>query len=69
MPRPLSATPPYGPVGTFNGFRLDAPMADRIDSIFVSRGIRVLKYGVLSDHLDRRFPSDHHPVMVRLAFE
>ena len=33
------------------------------------RGIRVLKYGVLSDHLDRRFPSDHHPVMVRLAFE
>jgi len=67
--RPLSATPPYGPVGTFNGFRLDAPMADRIDYIFVSRGIRVLKYGVLSDHLDRRFPSDHHPVMVRLAFE
>lgn len=67
--RAITATPPYGPLGTFNGFRLDAPMTERIDYVFVSRGIRVLKYGVLTDHLERRFPSDHHPVMVRLAFD
>lgn len=64
--REISATPPYGPVGTFNGFKLAAPMRDRIDYVFVGTGVRVLKYGVLSDNLDGRFPSDHHPVVVTL---
>ncbi|HJV69137.1 endonuclease/exonuclease/phosphatase family protein, partial [Ideonella sp.] len=34
--RAISKAPPYGPVGTFNGFKLDAPLVDRIDYIFVS---------------------------------
>jgi endonuclease/exonuclease/phosphatase family metal-dependent hydrolase len=67
--RAISATPPYGPEGTFNGFKLDAPMAERIDYVFVSPGVRVLKYGVLSDSLHRRYPSDHHPVVVRLLID
>lgn len=67
--RAASESPPYGPVGTFNGFRLDAPMADRIDYVFVGPRWRVLKYGVLSDTLDGRFPSDHHPVLVRLVLD
>jgi endonuclease/exonuclease/phosphatase family metal-dependent hydrolase len=67
--RGASATPPYGPVGTFNGFQLDAALKDRIDYVFVSPPIRVLNYAVLSDNLDRRFPSDHHPVQVRLALD
>ncbi|MBX3242682.1 MAG: endonuclease/exonuclease/phosphatase family protein [Chitinophagaceae bacterium] len=57
--------PPYGPVGTFNAFKFDAPMKHRIDYIFVSRNIRVLKYGVLTDAKDRRYPSDHQPVLVK----
>lgn len=65
----VSATPAYGPAGTFNGFKLDAAMTERIDYVFVSRAVRVLKYGVLSDSVDRRYPSDHHPVVVRLQIE
>jgi endonuclease/exonuclease/phosphatase family metal-dependent hydrolase len=64
-----SETAPYGPLGTFNDFRIDAPMRERIDYIFVSPGIRVLKYGVLSDSLAGRFPSDHHPVLVRASLD
>lgn len=65
----VSQTPPYGPLGTFNGFRFDAPMAARIDYVFVSPAIRVLKYAVLSDSLAGRFPSDHHPVLVRASLD
>jgi endonuclease/exonuclease/phosphatase family metal-dependent hydrolase len=64
----VSMAPPYGPQGTFNGFHLDAPMSERIDYIFVDRHFDVLKYAVLSDSLDRRYPSDHHPVVARISF-
>jgi len=61
----VTETPPYGPVGTFNAFKFDAPMKTRIDYIFVSKGIKVLKYGVLTDAQDQRYPSDHQPVMIK----
>lgn len=61
----VTETPPYGPVGTFNAFKFDAPLKHRIDYIFVSSGIRILKYGVLTDSKDQRYPSDHQPVMVK----
>lgn len=61
--RAISATPAYGPVGTFQGFDLAAPLADRIDYIFVSPGSKVLTYGVLTDSLRGRYPSDHFPVV------
>lgn len=57
---------PYGPVGTFNGFDFNAPMKERIDYIFVSKNIRVLKYGVLTDSKSQRYPSDHQPVVAKL---
>jgi len=63
-----SLQPPYGTVGTFNAFRLDHPMQNRIDYIFVTEGIVVNKYGVLNDMQYGRFPSDHFPVMVRATF-
>jgi len=65
----VSKAPPYGPAGTFNGFRLDAAMRDRIDYIFVDRHVEVLKYAVLSDSFDRRYPSDHHPVVARVTLD
>ncbi|HTN06509.1 endonuclease/exonuclease/phosphatase family protein [Agriterribacter sp.] len=61
----VTQAPPYGPVGTFNAFKFDAPMKHRIDYIFVSKGINVLKYGVLTDAKDQRYPSDHQPVMIK----
>jgi len=67
--REATAEPPYGPVGTFNDFKLDAPMLERIDYIFVDGHVAVKKYGVLSDSFGGRYPSDHHPVVARIAIQ
>lgn len=65
----ISELPPYGPVGTFNGFKINAPLKDRIDYIFVSDHFKIHKYGVLTDFKEGRFPSDHLPVVVTLSFK
>lgn len=59
----VTKQPPYGPVGTTNGFKFDAPMKHRIDYIFVSKQINVQKYGVLTDSYEQRYPSDHQPIV------
>lgn len=64
----LTRQAPYGPVGTFQAFDINSPMEERIDYIFVSKGIKVNKYGVLTDIKQGRFPSDHCPVMVNVDF-
>jgi endonuclease/exonuclease/phosphatase family metal-dependent hydrolase len=66
--RQESLTAPYGPVGTFNNFRIDAPLKDRIDYIFLGPHWKVLRYAVLTDSVAGRFPSDHLPVVARVAF-
>jgi len=58
--------PPYGPEGTFNNFEILKPATQRIDYIFVSERINVLKYGVLTDSDAGKYPSDHFPVLVEL---
>lgn len=63
----VTAMPPYGPVGTFNGFRFDAPLRERIDYIFVSKQAKVLDYAVLTDAQDQRYPSDHQPVVSQVV--
>lgn len=67
--RAVSQTPPAGPVGTFNGFRLDVPLLDRIDYVFLGPGWRVLSYAALNDTANGRYPSDHLPVLTRLALD
>ena len=55
----------FGPRGTFNGFKYNEAIQRRIDYIFTSiYGIEVKKYAVLSDSKDKKFPSDHLPVVV-----
>lgn len=66
--RDQSAEPPFGPPGTFNGFRFTEPVQHRIDYIFVSKGCTVRQYAVLSDSRDCHYPSDHLPVLVRVRF-
>jgi len=61
--------PAYGPVGTFNGFKLNAPLADRIDYIFVSPSSTVLDYAVLTDSLRGHYPSDHFPVIAEVVLK
>lgn len=67
--RQVSQTPPYGPVGTFNDFKLDAPLKDRIDYIFLGPRWQVLRYAALTDSHNARFPSDHLPVVARLSLD
>jgi endonuclease/exonuclease/phosphatase family metal-dependent hydrolase len=67
--RDISEQPPYGPVGTYNGFKPGSEGDRRIDYIFVQGGIKVLKYAVLSDSKENRTPSDHLPVFVKLQLK
>jgi len=62
----VTLKPPYGSVATFHGFTYDNPPGKRIDYVFVSDEVRVLRYGVLTDSRDRAFFSDHLPVLVTL---
>ncbi|MFC3197147.1 endonuclease/exonuclease/phosphatase family protein [Parapedobacter deserti] len=64
----VSQMPPYGPFGTSNGFRVAAPLKNRIDYVFVSKDFEVLKYAVLTDSKDQRYPSDHLPVVATVRF-
>lgn len=64
----ITKLPPYGPVGTSNGFRFTAPMKNRIDYVFVSDHFEVSKYAVLTDAKDQRYPSDHLPVVAKISF-
>lgn len=67
--RNITKKPPYGPVGTFNAFKFDAPMKDRIDYVFVNDKVEVKRYATLTDNKDQRFPSDHQPVLVVLELK
>ncbi len=60
--------PAYGTIGTYNGFDHTSEMKSRIDHIFITRDIKVEKYGVLNDMKDGRYPSDHFPVMIKADF-
>ena len=63
-----SETQHHGPVATFNGFG-DTVIDDRrIDYIFTSPGVSVLRHGHLDDRWDGSFPSDHLPVLADLVF-
>ena len=59
----LSATPHYGPTGTFNGWgpkeRNDLP----IDYIFIKGSWKVKKHATITQTWNGRFASDHFAVM------
>ncbi len=65
--RNLSASAPYGPKGTFTGFRIDADAAEPIDHIFVSPRFQVTSHAVITQHWGGRLPSDHYPVLAELT--
>lgn len=65
----ISKTKPFGPTGTFNGFKFHEPVTLLIDYIFVSKSnIDVLKHAILSDSKDCKYPSDHLPVYAEIEF-
>ncbi|NOY97110.1 MAG: endonuclease/exonuclease/phosphatase family protein, partial [Chlorobi bacterium] len=54
--RDISKEKPYGADGTSNGFSFCSPLKGRIDYIFVNSRARVLKYAVLTDSKEQRYP-------------
>jgi len=69
--REVSKEKPFGPSGTFNGFKHNEPVTKLIDYIFISKStnITVNKYAVLSDSDNLKYPSDHLPVYVELKIK
>ncbi|HDJ33170.1 MAG TPA: endonuclease/exonuclease/phosphatase family protein [Bacteroidetes bacterium] len=60
--------PPHGPDGSWSGFHIAGEPGQRIDYIFVSAGVPILRYGILSDSWSGKFPSDHLPVLADIKF-
>jgi endonuclease/exonuclease/phosphatase family metal-dependent hydrolase len=62
--RGVARTAPVGPIGTFNGFKLDPPPPAAIDHFLLGKGVEVERYLVLTQIIDGRWPSDHFPVLI-----
>lgn len=67
--REVTEEPPYGPIGTYNGFKPGSEGDNRIDYIFVNNKVKVLKYAAISDTKENRSPSDHLPVFVKVQLK
>jgi endonuclease/exonuclease/phosphatase family metal-dependent hydrolase len=69
--REVSEVKPFGPSGTFNGFKHNEPVTLLIDYIFLSKDnkFKVKKFAVLSDSKDLKYPSDHLPVYVEISYK
>ena len=65
----ISATPHYGPTGTFNGFQSKETSDLPIDYIFIKHAVKVLKHATLSETWQGRFSSDHFPVLARVLIQ
>ena len=67
--RIVTKSPPYGPEGTFT-HRFGNPIGPgRIDFIFVSNNIDVLKYAHVTDNDGKYYPSDHIPVIADIILK
>ena len=67
--RTVSQLPPYGPEGTFNSRFANPIGPSRIDYIFVTPGIQVLKQAHLTDNNGLHYPSDHIPAIAHIALK
>jgi endonuclease/exonuclease/phosphatase family metal-dependent hydrolase len=57
----------YRNTGSFNSFKWDNPSKDVIDHIFLTKGFKVKRYGILTDTYHGKYPSDHYPVLAELT--
>ncbi len=59
----------FGPDATFNNFNFEETPTRRIDYIFTSRNIQVLKHAVLTDSNEKKYYSDHFPVYIAVELQ
>ena len=57
---------PYGPKGTWNGFKFNDKIETRLDYIFYTKekSLTVGSISIIDDFYDFKYPSDHLPVLV-----
>ena len=68
--REISEQKPYGPSGSFNNFIHNESVTKLIDYIFLSKNnVKVLKYAILSDSKDLKYPSDHLPIFAEIKIK
>lgn len=60
-----STQKPEGPDSTWNGFQAIVPH-QRIDFVFATKSVKVVRFQTLDDQRENRFPSDHLPVIAEL---
>ena len=60
-------TPHEGPVKTYQGYK--PTNLARIDYVFATGNVRVLRHVTCNDRPGGKFPSDHDAVMVRLRIQ
>lgn len=64
----ISQLPHYGALKSFSGFEVTPELpGERIDYVFVSDGVQVLKHGILTDAREGAYASDHLPVLARVS--
>ena len=61
----FNVTEPYAPNGSFNGFNPQGIRPGIIDHIFLTKDFSNLKYGILTDTYNGKFPSDHFPIWLK----
>jgi endonuclease/exonuclease/phosphatase family metal-dependent hydrolase len=61
----------YGPADTWNGFKFGEKPSGCIDYVFAShyKYLNILKFATLTDSYDRKYPSDHFPVMATIRID
>jgi endonuclease/exonuclease/phosphatase family metal-dependent hydrolase len=57
---------PEGPISTWNGFG-EAVLNLRIDYVFTSNSVNVMRFSTLDDQREKRFPSDHFPIVTEVT--
>ena len=60
---------PYASNGSFNNFGSNLASTDIIDHIFTTPGIKVSRWGILTDSYHGKFPSDHFPVVATVSIQ
>lgn len=65
----ISESDHHGSNVTFNGFGNSIEPGNKIDFIFVSEDLFVLKHGVMDETVDGHYPSDHMPVIAEMILK
>lgn len=67
----VSELPHHGPTSSFSGFVVTEAMQPnrRIDYVFVSPNVEVMKHAILTDSRDNAYPSDHLPVIAEVSLQ